>query len=427
MDNNGSAIMLLLDDKSKRECDLNISELLDNDINIIESLDEINSDLINQGNRTLIILEKFPEIEGSISDLKLYKYAFNLDVRYIGTDKLYLTLMEDVAICYKISLQELNYTSLTGVINNDSAILETYEIDKDKFVFETDRIKSKLEFNGQYTEDVSLLYETLMQVFNYAMHKNSQVNDLKKRVEQLEKINNSNSNLVDKVYTELLRLIEEEGDRSKALEQYECILSKDTFETFMASDYSRRPVVIYFKQYTKLNYLDEMIFTLYNACRQHLSLRCKMVKFYDSNASIETQLQPYFYKYLKNNYNETSIDVNDFICKFGDYKNVIDYLLTNKIGVDVLFVFDLRSHDKRFIDGCDVTFDMIQDIRDVKRLKKNIDVVVSNSKESKLSWNPSKFDIENISSVDSLYRLTSQKVIQNTLASVNMALGVENE
>ena len=128
--------------------------------------------------------------------------------------------MEDVAICYKISLQELNYTSLTGVINNDSAILETYEIDKDKFVFETDRIKSKLEFNGQYTEDVSLLYETLMQVFNYAMHKNSQVNDLKKRVEQLEKINNSNSNLVDKVYTELLRLIEEEGDRSKALEQY---------------------------------------------------------------------------------------------------------------------------------------------------------------------------------------------------------------
>ena len=75
MDNNGSAIMLLLDDKSKRECDLNISELLDNDINIIESLDEINSDLINQGNRTLIILEKFPEIEGSISDLKLYKYA----------------------------------------------------------------------------------------------------------------------------------------------------------------------------------------------------------------------------------------------------------------------------------------------------------------------------------------------------------------
>lgn len=425
MDNNGSAILLLLDDNSKKECELNISELLDNEVTVIESLNEIDSDLIKQGYHTLIVLEKFPETPGSISDLKLYKYAFNLDVRYIGIDKLYLALMEDVAICYNISLQDLNYTALSGVINNDAAILETYEIDADKFISETDRVKNELEFNGQYTDSVALLYDTLIQMFNYASAKSDQVDILKKRVEQLEKINNSNSSLVDRVYSELLRLIEEEGKRSKALEQYECLLSKDTFETLSVSDYPRRPIVIYFKQYTKLNYLDELIFTLYQTCRQHLSLRCKMVKFYDSNASIETQLQPSFYKYLKNNYNETEIDINDFICKFGDYRNVIDYLLTNKFGIDVLFVFDLRNHDKRFIDGCDLTFDMIQDLRDVKKLNKNLNIVISNNEECNLSWNPSRSDIENITNIDCLYRLTSQKVIRVILENIRLALGGE--
>lgn len=420
-----SAVLLLLDDKSKRECELNISELLDNEVTVIESLNEIDNNLINQGYRTLVILEKFPETPGSISDLKLYKYAFNLDVRYIGVDKLYLSLMEDVAVCYTISLKDLNYTALFGVINNDSAILETYEIDENKFISETDKIRNELEFNGQYTESVSLLYETLMQVFNYATIKSKQVTELKKRIEQLEKINNSNCSLVDRVYSELLRLIEEEGKRSKALEQYECLLSKDTFETLSVSDYSRRPIIVYFKQYTKLNYLDELIFTLYQACRLHLSLRCKMVKFYDSNASIETQLQPSFYKYLKNNYNETEIDINDFICKFGDYKNVADYLLSNRLGIDVLFVFDLRSHDKRFIDGCDLTFDMIQDLRDAKKLNKNINIVISNNPECNLSWNPSSYDIENITSMDSLYRLTSQKVVRVILENIKFALGGE--
>ena len=113
MDNNGSAILLLLDDNSKKECELNISELLDNEVTVIESLNEIDSDLIKQGYHTLIVLEKFPETPGSISDLKLYKYAFNLDVRYIGIDKLYLALMEDVAICYNISLQDLESASET--------------------------------------------------------------------------------------------------------------------------------------------------------------------------------------------------------------------------------------------------------------------------------------------------------------------------
>lgn len=427
MYNDDLSVILLLDNTSKLKYNFSLPELITRDVKIIQSLDGITNELVEQGYLTLILLEDYPVKYGNISDLKLYKEAFSLNVKYITSKPLYSILMSDCAECYEILPEDLDLKLLIGIITGDTATISNYSINPDKVVDTLDELKYNLEKDNMLTDKVYDLYDLSKQLYDFAYCKQEEVKILKKYITNLEQTTASNSTLVDKVYSELVRLMKDESKRSKSLEQYECILSEDFNKSISVSQYPNRPVVVYIKQYTKIVNLDEFLFTLYDSCRRHYSLNCKIVKLFDSSNSIETMLQPVYYKKLRNSYKTSDIDTNDFLCKFGDYSTLMNHLLENKINFDILFIVDIRPHDFHILAGSDLNFTTLQNINECNLLQKDKVLAITNTPNQTLTWNPNKDLISDLDDIDNLYKLSTEPAIDVILKNINIVKEDEYE
>ena len=151
-----------------------------------------------------------------------------------------------------------------------------------------------------------------------------------------------------------------------------------------------------------------------------------MLKLYDSKDSLEIALQPNYMKLIRNNFTATEVESNDFICKFGDYIKVLDVLLKNKIGIDILLVFDCKGHNDRVLSGADLYLDICHSKDEIKPLGLNSELtIVNDNPDSLLNWSLDKEELEHVGGTTATQLLMSQSVIKTILSSIDTSLEEE--
>lgn len=411
--------ILLLDESSQRRLKGGLSEIISHGVKIINSLEEVNEEMLHDYHK-VVLLEDYILKENSISNVRLFKEIFNIEFIYIGSDDLRLAEMSEVAECHKMEIANLGYAQIFGAVMKDTGLLNRYKLEPARLEDSAERIKNSLIAQGMFTQSTKELYDSFIVMINVLEDKNKIIASLNSYVQQLERANQTNTEQSDAAYSELIRIMKAEYERDKSLLQYEVLLSNDIYQKLSLANYTKRPMILYFKQYTKLNDFDKLILSLYNTLRMHKGLRCKALKLYGSHDAIELSLQPKYMKIIRNSFKYSDIEANDFLVKYGDYSKVLEILLNNKLEIDVLLLFDCKGNDDRVLNGADLSFDICQSKLDATALGLDVDLVITNEQDaSPMTW---CIDIEQLNCLndrDSLAYLSSFPVIQNIINNVD--------
>lgn len=418
--------ILVLDESSQRRLKGGLSEIISHGIKIINSLEELNEELIHDYHK-VVLLEDYILKENSISNVRLFKEVFGLTFIYLGSDDLRLAEMSDVAECHKMDISELGYGHIFGALMNDTGLLGRYILEPEKLIDSAEKIKTTIVNQGIFTQSIKELFDSFTVLIDVLEDKNKTIGNLNGYIRELERGNQTNTEQADAAYSELVRIMKAEHERDKSLLQYEAILSNDVYQKLSLANYPRRPMILYFKQYTKLNHFDKLIMALYNTIRMHKGLRCKVLKLYGSHDAVELNLQPAYMKVIRNSFMHSDIEANDFIAKYGDYAKVLEILLSNKLEVDVLLVFDCKGNSDRVLNGADLSFDICQSKADAIALDLDVELVITNDNmESPMIWD---IDIEQLSYLnerDSLIYLASFPIIQNILNNIDNLIEIDS-
>lgn len=426
MDNVKLNVLLLLDEKSQRRLATGLSDLVSHGIKVINSLDDITEEILEEYSK-VIVLEDYVIQENSISNIRLFKEVFNLEFIYLGSDDLRLTEMSTVAECHKMDITNLSYPQIFGAVMNDTGLLERYTLELGKLEDSTNALKQSLLQQGLFTDNIKELYDSMITLIAVLEDRDKKINYLNQHVQILERENLTSNEQSDITYKELIRVMQAEGERDKSLLQYEVLLSKNIYNKISVSNFTKRPLIIYFKQYTKMNDFNRFITTLYNSLRIHREMRCKVLKIYSSRDSIEVALQPKYMKVIRNSFKYSDIESNDFICKYGDYNKVLEILLANKLEIDVLLVFDCKGNEDYIINGADLYFDICQNRSDVKLLGLDPELTITNSRIGEpMSWSYSKEQLRYLDERDTLMYLSSLPIIQNILDNLDKVIDIED-
>lgn len=418
-------VLLLLDEKSQRRLETGLSELISHGIKVINSLDDITEEILEEYNK-VIVLEDYVVKENSISNIRLFKEIFNLEFIYLGSDDLRLTEMSTVAECHKMDITNLNYAQIFGAVMKDTGLLERYKLEPGKLEDSTNKLKDELIKQGLFTDKVKELHDSMLTLISVLDDREKKIKYLNQHVQILERENLTSNEQSDITYKELVRVMQAESERDKSLLQYEVILSKDIYNKISVANFTKRPIIIYFKQYTKINNFNRFITTLYNCLRIHREMRCKVLKLYSSKDSIELLLQPKYMKVIRNSFRNSDIESNDFLCKYGDYSKVLEILLANKLEIDVLLVFDCKGNEDYIINGADLYFDICQNKSDVKALNLDQELTITNSEIGEpMSWSYDNRQLKQLDERDSLMYLSSLPVIQNILDNLDKVIDLE--
>lgn len=418
-------VLLLLDEKSQRRLETGLSELISHGIKVINSLDDITEEILEEYNK-VIVLEDYVVQENSISNIRLFKEIFNLEFIYLGSDDLRLTEMSTVAECHKMDITNLNYAQIFGAVMKDTGLLERYKLEPGKLEDSTNKLKDELIKQGLFTDKVKELHDSMLTLISVLDDREKKIKYLNQHVQILERENLTSNEQSDITYKELVRVMQAESERDKSLLQYEVILSKDIYKKISVANFTKRPIIIYFKQYTKMNNFNRFITTLYNCLRIHREMRCKVLKLYSSKDSIELLLQPKYMKVIRNSFRNSDIESNDFLCKYGDYSKVLEILLANKLEIDVLLVFDCKGNEDYIINGADLYFDICQNKSDVKALNLDQELTITNSEIGEpMSWSYDNRQLKQLDERDSLMYLSSLPVIQNILDNLDKVIDLE--
>lgn len=418
-------VLLLLDEKSQRRLETGLSELISHGIKVINSLDDITEEILEEYNK-VIVLEDYVVQENSISNIRLFKEIFNLEFIYLGSDDLRLTEMSTVAECHKMDITNLNYAQIFGAVMKDTGLLERYKLEPGKLEDSTNKLKDELIKQGLFTDKVKELHDSMLTLISVLDDREKKIKYLNQHVQILERENLTSNEQSDITYKELVRVMQAESERDKSLLQYEVILSKDIYKKISVANFTKRPIIIYFKQYTKINNFNRFITTLYNCLRIHREMRCKVLKLYSSKDSIELLLQPKYMKVIRNSFRNSDIESNDFLCKYGDYSKVLEILLANKLEIDVLLVFDCKGNEDYIINGADLYFDICQNKSDVKALNLDQELTITNSEIGEpMSWSYDNRQLKQLDERDSLMYLSSLPVIQNILDNLDKVIDLE--
>lgn len=418
-------VLLLLDEKSQRRLETGLSELISHGIKVINSLDDITEEILEEYNK-VIVLEDYVVQENSISNIRLFKEIFNLEFIYLGSDDLRLTEMSTVAECHKMDITNLNYAQIFGAVMKDTGLLERYKLEPGKLEDSTNKLKDELIKQGLFTDKVKELHDSMLTLISVLDDREKKIKYLNQHVQILERENLTSNEQSDITYKELVRVMQAESERDKSLLQYEVILSKDIYKKISVANFTKRPIIIYFKQYTKMNNFNRFITTLYNCLRIHREMRCKVLKLYSSKDSIELLLQPKYMKVIRNSFRNSDIESNDFLCKYGDYSKVLEILLANKLEIDVLLVFDCKGNEDYIINGADLYFDICQNKSDVKALNLDQELTITNSEIGEpMSWSYDTRQLKQLDERDSLMYLSSLPIIQNILDNLDKVIDLE--
>lgn len=356
MENNGCYI-LLIDNWCDNSVRANSAELSHQGIFFVNELYEISDEMLEK-THTLFVMESFMNCSVAVSVLKFYKELLTLDIIYLGNNKEHFPMVASVCKVYPCDVNELSLNLLIGAAYDDDT-LKTDKFSSDYFAqskivadelihSSTSGIVRKLASDFLRLNDARLFYEQ-----KYTQLEASQ----KQLISSNERLTSENQKLA-KGYK---RILADSIALNDTLRDYEGILSKELYRKVNLSDYPERPLIIYFKEFEELLGFELFISTLYDVFRMQNKNSVKALMLFDSYTSRRMHVLPQSFIKLYNSYTAKQVILNDFIAKSGDSSGILDLLMQNREGLNVLLIFDCKSLPDTIVTGQFLQFNVCRD------------------------------------------------------------------
>ena len=146
---------------------------------------------------------------------------------------------------------------------------------------------------------------------------------------------------------ELKQLLEEATEENRTY----CAMLSESYDVTFRGLYADRPRVLYIKSISHLSGIDNLIAVLYSVITKQYKTSCKVIKLVDSANASSVRYVPNVYVPITDTYNTYDVLNNDFVLCLGAYNVLMDLLMLNRSGLDVLIVHDQRGTMNDAIDS----------------------------------------------------------------------------
>lgn len=410
---------ILLDEKSRAIIKSNLAEFASNGFFVINSLNELDTDITEKTRRVIIFDGFLGEADAAIS-LKLFKSIFDLEYLYLGANESSHIVTSGLVNIYKCDITTLAIDTLLAAVHGDNAYQEEN--------LELDVFESNLEYARNVVNGTVFSEAQVNSICNEYINIKHDVKYYQDKIEKLMeayrviKLHNAqlkteNKKLVDG-HTKLLK---EAKNLNYVLKQYEFALANDLYKKVNLSNYPNAPVIIYMKEFERLDHFNTFLEYLQKTFVLQERKSVKVLRLFDNENCREIMTLPSYYKVLYNSFEAKDLAVSDFIVKTGDYTRVLDILLLNRVNLDILIVVDSKGQNDTVLTGSMLQINLCSRKDHLQCFKLNKENTVVNSStdddnESYLCWgNYSKFDKIDDKDERFLY-ISSRPIMQRFLA-----------
>jgi hypothetical protein len=335
--------IILLDPISRKFVNSNIMDTVVRGVEIINNLNEITKEMVQEC-PNVIVFESFIQNSYGYADLKLFKAILNIKYTFIGVNDDTLDTLKEYGNTFRCSLDEVDFDIIQSAIFQDfaaednSASVNGYN---GNLRFAENILSNEHNFDENI---VNLAREYTSNLFEWMKDRDS-LKLLKNKFQHLNTVN-------DKLQTEnsilvegFQGLIQDAAKLNGNIKEYEKIMSRDIYEKIDATKYPNRPLIIYLKEFEELIHENSFIETLYEMLRFQGRNSVKVLRLYDGSNCRKVKVLPDYYYRMRNQFLVSDVIANDFLVKVGAYNDVLDIILNNKTGLDVLVIIDCKSMD----------------------------------------------------------------------------------
>lgn len=373
--------VVVIDDEIKPKLKTNPADLVIYRVDIISNIRELTEELVNKTKRVVIIGNY--NVNG-LEDLKLFKDILDLDLYFIGDDELMVRLMSKYCKSYLMDYTVLTSNLLSAVLYNDNGSIQKYT-PTSKYLTEPEVVNSIRNNTGnELIINLCNSYDRLREHLDLSLKQEEKES---KEIAKLSSQIINHLNEIDQSSRAYQELIGKVIKQNKLFKDFEIIFSKDLYEHVNLSQYKHKPKILYFKEYQQLMHEYSFITTVVNAIRFQGGKSCKVLRLHDSDDILRIKTLEDRYKVINNEFLESDVLANDLILSYGNYKKIMSILLTNKINLDILIIYDCKHYEDVVVNGGGVAyFNVCRNQQVAERLGlKGTNTVVNNG-TSPLSW-----------------------------------------
>lgn len=401
--------IVVLDEESKNVIKSSISAMSLVGLYFVDGLDELSEELVEM-TPNVVILEGFLLHTSCLSELKLFKTLYKLKYYFLGSSR-YFRVMQSFAKCYECDLATMDYQTVMAALYGDAS----FEVLESKNYFDK-RKEAKLvmerEDSSSEALEVAKAYLADSDMFDAIAEEKEKIQE---QVSLLEKENARLLSDREKLLKGFQEVLKESENLNKTLQRYEDIFTKDVYEKLRLHDYSNRPMVIYMKEFEDFLNLDELIETLVFTLRLQDRKSVKVLRLFDSYTSRKLLTVPDYYTVLRNRYVMSEVINNDFLCKSGDYRKILDKILRNEVGLDILILVDSKSYDDIVVSGTMLSFNLCRETAHLSVFKLNETNTLINSEDEDYELYWGFYDTEEMDNKEKMVFLSSRPAIRKIL------------
>lgn len=412
--------IMLFDDYSKVDVKTDIADFSLQGIIFINSLSELSDSLLEKTNN-VIVLSSFFKNATSFSEITLFKQIYDINYFFIGNDKNLLAILQKDGIVFDGDITMLDFDMIESAIcsqNEKIVVNEDLEnnIYKDSYELANKIMLNAEEYDIKLTE-LANSYMALYSKFYQTFH--SYVS-LKSEVSSVKIINRKLIEENENFATGVAELMLCADNLNKNLTQYEYCMSKPIYEKLQVHSYSNRPRIIYLKVYEEIKGFDQFVETLVNSLMYQERLSVKVLRLYDNCSAKFMKVLPANYTTISSTYLLQDLICNQYLCKLGDYRDVLDILLTNRENLDVLIIIDCKSFEDTVVNDYTVFYNICQNKEHALLFDLLLEntVVSFSEDDSDLVWNG--YDLEDMDISEQFIYLSSRKAITSILKSFKL-------
>lgn len=412
-------IAILLDKFSRAQIKTSLSELSNAGFIFLKEIEDL-AFIADTDKMTVILLGDVLENLGILSKLKVYKSLLRLEYLYMGQSTDAVELLKDFSRIYVCDYTCLELKMITAALVKDKAFQKELRDEilmrsKADALLTSDEISEEVK---EVLEEFKVLQGKYKELQNKEQSVEKQLNQLHRKLDIVIEMKNRFSKGYQKI-------IKSAYDLNETLREYEGVLTTDVYEKVDVYKYPNRPFILYFKVFESLMSQELFFSVLYEVIQKQLHKSVKIVNLYDSRTCRQM-------KTLSDNYHRiyNSVSINDtlpgLIAKTGDYLELFDILLTNKVGLDFLIVVDQKSIEDTIMLGQDLSFNICENKKHLTayKLSSKNTIVFGEEDENGLNFGNVENEIKDLSKEDTFLKLSSLNVFQQIVSSIKMQRSV---
>ena len=348
--------IILLDPSSRNRIQLETLRASSSEYELINTIGELTDDLVAQ-TRNFIFFEGFFESKSSIATLLLYKQIYKLNLFYYGCKSFWVAAIQDCSVCMEGDLDSFSAVML------EALLYQSHEEERQKS-FNHDYVESLAQM--VLDKSAELTHENVLA--RGVLNSRDEILELAARNQELQKLVLHDEAIIGRLRGDnerltkgYLELVERINKHNRELEDYEILLTKNSYIKINLKQFQNRPTIIYLKQFEEFLGLDILIDAVVNTFNTKLDKTVKVIRLFDSeNCSGYRTLEPKYLK-LRNQYTIVELHEQDWIAKLGQYQMVMETLLENKVEVDVLIVVDAKTSTEPVLQGRFIHFNLCRE------------------------------------------------------------------